>query len=150
MMNGLYYDDFEEGKTYSTAGRTVTETDLVTFTTLCGFFEPLFMDRQYVETQTPFQKPIAPGALTFSLSEGLTILSGILHKTGMALLGVEIDILKPVFVGDTLSVQIEVTHRRETKKSDRGIVTFLHTVWNQNNVQVMAYRVKRMMKRRSG
>ena len=147
---GLHFEELSEEKTYTTHRRTITEADHVNFTTSFGFFEPLFMDREYVETQTPFQKPIAPGALTFSLSEGLTILSGILHKTGMALLGIEIDILKPVFVGDTLSVQIEVTGRRETKKADRGIVTFLHTVWNQHDKQVMAYRVKRMMKRKSG
>ncbi len=113
MPQGLHFEDFTEGKKLYTSRRTVTETDLVTFTTLCGFFEPLFMDLAYVESETPFKKRIAPGALTFSLSEGLAILSGILYKTGMAFLGVEMEVLKPVFIGDTLTVEIEVINRRE-------------------------------------
>jgi acyl dehydratase len=102
-----------------------------------------------VETQTAFKKRIAPGALTFSFSEGLTILTGMLYKTGMAFLGVEIEVLKPVFIGDTLTVAVEVINKRETKKPDRGIVTFLHRVKNQDNEQVMEYKIKRMIKRKS-
>lgn len=150
MLKGLYFEDFIEGKTLYTSTRTVTETDLVTFTTLCGFFEPLFMDQEYVESETAFKKRIAPGALTFSLSEGLAILSGILYKTGMAFLGVEMEVLKPVFIGDTLTVEIEVINKRETKKTDRGIVTYLHRIINQNSEQVMEYKIKRMIKRKTG
>lgn len=149
MIAGLYFEDFAEGKTYPTSSRTVTETDLVNFTTLCGFFEPLFTDQNYVETQTAFKKRIAPGALTFSFSEGLTILTGMLYKTGMAFLGVEIEVLKPVFIGDTLTVAVEVIKKRETKKPDRGIITFFHRVKNQDNEQVMEYKIKRMIKRKS-
>ena len=150
MPKGLYFEDFVENKTINTSSRTITETDLVNFTTLCGFFEPLFMDQTYVESETAFKKRIAPGALTFSLSEGLAILSGILYKTGMAFLGVEMEVLKPVFIGDTLTVEIEVIDRRETKKTDRGIVTYLHRVVNQNDDQVMEYTIKRMIKRKTG
>ena len=148
MQKGMYFEDFVENKTIHTSSRTVTETDLVNFTTLCGFFEPLFMDQSYVESETAFKKRIAPGALTFSLSEGLTILTGILYKTGMAFLGVEMEVLKPVFIGDTLTVEIKVIDRRETKKPDRGIVTYLHRVMNQNAEQVMEYKIKRMIKRK--
>jgi len=116
--------------------------------TLCGFFEPLFMDQGYVETETPFKKRIAPGALTFSFAEGLTMLSGIIHNTGMAFLGLDMEIVRPVFIGDTISVEIEVLEKKETKKNDRGIITFLHRVRNQQNELVMEYRVKRMIRRR--
>ena len=150
MREGLYFEDFLLGKTLDTYRRTVTETDLVNFSTLCGFFEPLFMDQPYVETNSPFKNRIIPGALTFSLAEGLTILSGILYKTGMAFLGVEMEVLKPVFIGDTLTVEIEIIEKRETKKTDRGIITFLHRVINQDSVLVMEYKIKRMIRRKSG
>jgi len=143
----LFFDDFLPGQTFETARRTVTEADHVNFTTSFGFFEPLFMDRDFVKTLTPYEKPIVPGALTFSVAEGLTILSGLLH-TGIAFLGVELDILKPVFIGDTLAVIIEVIDTRETKKPDRGIVNFRHRVKNQAGDEVMVYTVKRMMHRR--
>ncbi len=149
-VRGLYFEDFTPGRTYTTDRRTIGEADHVNFTTSFGFFEPLFMDREYVAQATPYGKPIVPGALTFSVAEGLTILSGILHGTGIALLGVELEVVKPVFIGDTVRVAIEVLARRETKKSNRGIVTFSHQVINQNNETVMRYTVKRMMKRKNG
>jgi acyl dehydratase len=144
---GLFFEDFSPGKQFKTLKRTVTETDLVNFTTLCGFFESLFIDQTYVEAETSFGRRIAPGALSLAFAEGLTILSGILHHTGLAFLGLELEIKKPVFIGDTIGVEIEVIDRRETKKPDRGIVTFYHRVTNQEGEVVMEYRVKRMIRR---
>jgi acyl dehydratase len=40
-----------------------------------------------------------------------------------------------------------LTDKRETRKPDRGIVTFLHRVINQQGVAVMEYTVKRMIRR---
>jgi acyl dehydratase len=147
---GLYFEDLLTDKTYTTHRRTITEADHVNFTTSFGFFEPLFMDRAYVETETHYGKAIVPGALTFSVAEGLAILTGILHGTGMAFLGVELKILNPVFIGDTVTVEIDVIDKRETKKPDRGIVTFFHRVINQDDTVVMEYTVKRMLRRTTG
>ena len=145
-MQGLYFEDFEPGNTYPTARRTVTEADVVNFTTLCGFFEPLFMDTPYVESETPYARRIAPAALTFSLAEGLAILSGIMHKTGIALLGVEMRVIGPVFIGDTLCVDIQVLEKKETRKPERGIVIFRHRVLNQDGQAVLEYQVTRMIR----
>jgi acyl dehydratase len=145
---GLYFEDLLTDKTYTTHRRTITEADHVNFTTSFGFFEPLFMDRAYVETETHYGKAIVPGALTFSVAEGLAILTGILHGTGMAFLGVELKILNPVFIGDTVSVEIDVVEKRETQQPDRGIVTFFHRVKNQDDSVVMEYEVKRMLRRK--
>jgi acyl dehydratase len=106
------------------------------------------MDRSFVSANSPYRQPVIPGAMTFSLAEGLTILSGILHKTGMAFLGVELEVLKPVHFGDTLRVVIEVIDLRTTKKPGRGIVTFRHDVKNQNESDVMVYTIKRMIRKR--
>jgi len=146
---GHYFEAFTPGRAYATGRRTVSEADHVNFTTSFGFFEPLFMDREYIARDTPYGKPIVPGALTFSLAEGLTILSGILHGTGMAFLGVELSVTRPVFIGDTVHVEIEVLDRRETQKPDRGIVTFAHRVINQDDEMVMRYTVKRMIRRKT-
>ena len=145
---GLYFEELSTDKTYTTHRRTITEADHVNFTTSFGFFEPLFMDQAYVETQTHYGKRIVPGALTFSMAEGLAILTGILHGTGMAFLGVEMKILNPVFIGDTITVEIDVVDKRETKKPDRGIVTFFHSVKNQDDTVVMEYTVRRMLRRK--
>ena len=112
------------------------------------FQRDFILNREYVIQETPYDKPIVPGALTFSVSEGLTILSGILHGTGIAFLGVKLTVTQPVFIDDTIHVDIEVVGRRETMKVDRGIVTFNHRVSNQAGEAVMEYTVKRMIRRR--
>ena len=149
LLEGIYFEDFLAGKIFQTNKRTITETDLVNFSTLCGFYEPLFMDQPYAETATPFKRRIAPGALSLAYAEGLTLLSGIIHHTGMAFLGLELHIFKPVFIGDTIGVAIEVIEKRETQKTDRGIVTFLHRVINQKQELVMEYKVQRMIRRKA-
>jgi acyl dehydratase len=148
-MEGVYFEDFSPGRQFKTLKRTITESDLVQFITLCGFYESLFMDQTYVRDETIFGRPIVPGALSLAYAEGLSILSGILHHTGLAFLGLEVEIKRPVFVGNTLGVEIEVIDRRETQKPDRGIVTFQHRVFNQNNELVLEYRVKRMIRRKA-
>jgi acyl dehydratase len=145
---GLYYEEFTPGRRITTDRRTVTEADNVNFTTAFGFFEPLFMDEPYLGENTPYQGRLVPGAMTFAIAEGLTILSGLIHGTGLALLGVELAVIKPAYVGDTLKVEIEVTDKRETKNPERGIVTFFQWVINQNGDTVMEYSAKRMIRTR--
>ena len=147
--NGLYFEEFLNGQRYFTDRRTITEADRNNFITSFGFFEPLFIDQAYVEEQTFYKRPIVPGTLTFCAAEGLTILSGILHGTGIAFLGVELTILKPVFVGDTITVEITVVGKRETKKPDQGIVTFAHRIKNQDEIMVAEYTIKRMIRCRA-
>ena len=44
---GKTCEEMEVGSRFSTAARTVTETDLVNFITLFGFNEPLFWDARH-------------------------------------------------------------------------------------------------------
>jgi acyl dehydratase len=147
MMQGLTFEQHTIGQTFKTLGRTVSETDIVNFVNLAGFTEPLFMDMEYVARESVFKGRVAPGVLTFALSEGLVMQTGLIHGTGMAYLGSEIRIAAPVLAGDTLTVNIEITDKRETKKSDRGIVTYRHVVTNQRGETVLEADVKRMIRR---
>jgi acyl dehydratase len=54
---GFLYEDFIPGQTHSTGRRTITEADHVNFTRTFGFFEPLFMDREYIAKETPYGHP---------------------------------------------------------------------------------------------
>ena len=144
---GLTFERHEIGATFRTLSRTVSETDIVTFVNLCGFIEPLFVDMEYVARESMFKRRAAPGALTFALSEGLIMQTGLIHGTGMAYLGGELRLTAPVLEGDTLTVEVEVTDKRETKKTDRGIVTYRHRVLNQRGEQVLDARVQRMIRR---
>jgi acyl dehydratase len=144
---GLTFEQHEVGTTFRTLGRTVSETDIVTFVNLCGFNEPLFMDMEYLLRESVFKRRAAPGALTWALSEGLIMQSGVLHGTGMAFLGGEVRVVAPVLEGDTLTVEVEVADKRETRKPDRGIVSYRHRVLNQRGELVLEAKVQRMIRR---
>jgi len=145
--HGLTYEEHAPGATYETRGRTVTEGDVCAFVNLCGFNEPLFYDMEFVQTSSVFKGRPAPGAFTFCLSEGLVMQTGLIHGTGMSYLGSEIKIVAPVLVGDTLRVRVVITEKRETKKPDRGIVTYRHEVVNQRGELVLEAVIKRMIRR---
>src|SRR5262245_49615597 len=102
---------------------------------------------EYVATSSVFKGKPAPGAFTFCLSEGLVIQTGMIHGTGMSYLGSEIRIVAPVLAGDTIGVAVTIVDKRETKKPDRGIVTYRHEVTNQRGEVVLEPTVKRMIKR---
>ena len=151
MLNqGVTFEEHRIGATYTTLARTVSETDIVNFVNLCGFTEPLFMDMEYVARESVFGRRAAPGALTLALSEGLIMQTGLIHGTGMAFLGGEIRVVAPVLQGDTIRVDVEVTDKRETRKPDRGIVTYRHRVLNQRGEVVLEARIQRMIRRASG
>jgi acyl dehydratase len=147
-MQGLYWDDHKIGATYQTLGRTVSETDIVNFVNAVGLIEPLFMDMEYVKTQSVFGNRAAPGTLTFALSEGLVIQTGLIHGVAMAWLGGEVKVVAPVLAGDTIRVEVEIADKRETKKPDRGIVTYKHRVFNQRGETVMELKLQRMIRRK--
>jgi acyl dehydratase len=147
---GLNFEAHAVGAVYRTLGRTVSETDIVNFVNLGGFNEPLFMDMEFVARESVFKRRAAPGALTFSLSEGLIMQTGLIHGTGMAWLGGEIKVVAPVLEGDTIRVEVEVADKRETRKGDRGIVTYRHRVLNQRDEVVMEAKIQRMIRRAGG
>jgi acyl dehydratase len=144
---GMTYEQHEVGAKYETLRRTVHDADISAFVNLCGFTEPLFMDMEYVAKESVFKGRPAPGAFTFCLSEGLIMQTGMIHGTGMSYLGSEIRIVAPVLAGDTLGVTVTITDKRETKKPDRGIVTYTHQVTNQRGELVLEATVRRMIKR---
>ncbi len=147
IRQGLTYEEHALGATYRTLARTVSDADISSFVNLCGFTEPLFMDMEYVARESVFKGRPAPGAFTFCLSEGLVMQTGLIHGTGMSYLGSDIRIVAPVLAGDTLRVAVTITDKRETKKPDRGIVTYKHEVTNQRGELVLEATIRRMIKR---
>jgi acyl dehydratase len=148
-MGVEYFEDYAVGAEYLTHARTITETEIVTFVNLVGFFEPLFIDMEFVKNQSLFGGRIGPGTLTFALSEGLMAQSGLI-RGGMALLGVDgMRLHAPLRCGDTIRVKITVLTKREASKPDRGIVTCSHEVMDQHGERLMEYTVTRMIRRRT-
>lgn len=147
LGQGMYWQDMKVGDTYKTFGRTITETDIVNFISVTGMLEVLFTNEVYRQTESQIKGRLSPGALVFSLAEGLTI-AGTIQGTGMAFLGMELEIKGPTFAGDTVHVEIEVIEQRPTSKGGRGIVKTRNRIINQKGECVMVYTPVRMMKGR--
>ncbi len=147
LGHGFYFQDWHEGYSFQTLTRTVTETDVVNFVGVSGMTEELFTSRQYLEEHTDFAGQLVPGALVFSIAEGLVIPATI-SRTGIAFLGCEMNISGPTFVGDTLRVEGTVVQIKPASKGSRALVRTENQVVKQTGETVMTYNPLRMMKGR--
>ena len=130
-MTGMYFEDFEVGAKFVTAGRTVTESDVMTFAGLSGDMNPLHVDREFAR-DTVFGEPVAHGLLVLSIASGLGIQTGIFSGTNLALLGLEEwSFLGAVKFGDTIHMESTVLSTRRTSKGDRGVVRIGQEISNQ-------------------
>jgi len=146
---GFYWNDLEVGERFRTLNRTITEADIVQFIGVTGMVETLFTDLSFAEEHGAIKGRVSPAALVYTIIEGL-LCQATMQTTGLALLEVEKKVLKPVFAGDTVHAEVEVTAVRPTSKGNRGIVTTQNDVVNQNGEKVLTYRAVRMMAGRPG
>lgn len=63
----MLLDDLRAGDVYVTAGRTVTESDIVSFASLSGDYNRLHVDAEFA-SGTPHGARIAHGLLVLSIS----------------------------------------------------------------------------------
>jgi acyl dehydratase len=147
LGHGFYYQDWHVGYRFQTLTRSITEPDIVTFVGLSGMTEELFTSYEYLESHTNFSGRLAPGALVFTIAEGLVVPATI-RRTGIAFLGCEMNVEGPTYAGDTLHVVGEVTEIRPASKGNRALVRTLNTVVNHNGDTVMTYNPLRMMQGR--
>ena len=147
LGHGFYYQDWHEGYEFQTLGRTITETDILNFVGVSGMTEELFTSRVYLEEHTNFTGRLVPGALVFSMAEGLVIPATI-SRTGIAFLNCQIDVKAPTFAGDTIHVEGTVTQIKPASKGNRALVRTDNRVVNQNGEVTLTYNPLRMMKGR--
>ncbi|GAA5233312.1 acyl dehydratase [Verticiella sediminum] len=144
---GMHFDELTIGRTFRTVARTITEADLVNFVNATGFTEVLFTDVEFVRAQSDMRGRAVPGALAYTLMEGLLMQSCMQH-TGFAFLEMELKVHRPTFVGDTLHVRCRVTEARPSQsRADRGLVRTYNEVLNQRDEVVMHYTPLRFVKR---
>jgi acyl dehydratase len=149
LGHGRDWQDMPVGAKFKTYGRTITETDIVNFISCTGFLEVLFTDMEFVREHSAIKGRLAPGALVYALGEGLVML-GTIQGTGLAFLGMELDVKGPTFAGDTIHVEIEVIEQRPASKGGRGLVRTRNSIINQKGETVLVYTPLRLMAGREG
>ena len=137
---GKHFEDFEIGEASTTAGRTVTETDIVNFAGITGDWNEIHTNKELAD-RGPFKQRIAHGALVFSIATGLSVRLGQTADTVIAFYGLDrLRFVKPTFIGDTIRVKQKVEGKSERDEGS-GIVTVLNEVVNQRDeVRCELYR----------
>jgi acyl dehydratase len=148
-MAGRYFDEWQVGDTIAhPITRTVTETDNVLISTLTHNPQPLHLDAEYARG-TEFGRPLVNSCFTFSLAVGVSVGETTLG-TLVANLGYdEMRFPAPVFVGDTLRIESEVTDLRTSKsRPNAGIVTWEHRAINQKGETVCTFKRSALLHKR--
>lgn len=146
--NSLYFEDLSTGQTFETAGRTVTETDLVQFAMLSGDWNPIHVDVTVAET-TSFGRPVVHGVCGLAILGGLIYAAGWFASSSEALIGFdELRFLRPLFVGDTVKCRMTVKSLRVTSKG-KGLVVRGLELANQRDECVTSTVSPILIKRRS-
>lgn len=136
---GRFYEDLEIGDVYrSRLGRTISEADNVWFTCLTLNTNQIHFNVPYAE-RTQFGRPLVNSAFTLALVLGLTVPDT--SENAAANLGWgEITLPSPVFVGDTLWAESEITERRESRSNPSvGIVSMRCRGINQRREVVIEF-----------
>ena len=145
---GLHFEDLPLGRKFRTIGRTLTEADLVNFIGVTGMTEVLFSNVEFLRSESDITQRVVPAAMVYSFAEGLLVHATMQH-TGFAFLHMELNVLGPSFVGDTIHVECEVIEsRRSATRPNRGLVRSRNSVVKQDGKVALTYTPLRMVKAR--
>lgn len=136
---GRYLEDFELGAVYEHApGRTITEADNIQFSLLTMNQHPMHCDGPFA-ARSQFGKPLVCSPLTLAIVVGLSV-NDVSAKAIANLGWKDIQLVAPVFAGDTLYAESEVLEIRESKSDpSRGIVTVKTRGFNQDGIEVLHF-----------
>ncbi len=149
-MRGKCIEDFEVGQVDESRARTITETDVVTFSWVSGDVNPMHTDAEH-SARSPIGQRIAHGALGLSVATGLSAGLGYLDGTAIAALGVdEWRFLKPILFNDTVHLRATVVSARPTTKADRGVLVRRMELINQRGEVVQTGLMTTMVLTRAG
>jgi len=137
------FDALEVGGRFRSPGRTITETDLVSFAALTGDFHPLHTDAEWAAA-SEFNGRIAHGMLLLSYCVGLVPLD---PAHVLALRGFEsVAFKRPVRIGDTIHVEGKLDSKKELDEAS-GMAVFAWKIVNQRNEVVTLAKVKVVWRR---
>jgi len=146
---GRYFEEFSVGEIiYHKASKTIFESDNNLFSLLTMNHHPLHINIDFAK-KSEHGQILVVGTLVFSLAVGISVPD----ISGKAIANLEYENIKhlaPVFINDTIYVRSKVLDLIPSKsKSDRGIV-YVETIgFNQNNLDVIQFRRKVLIKRKN-
>jgi len=136
MITGQFFEDYAIGFSRRTFGRTITEADIVTHAGQTGDFFPHHMDAEWCATQD-FKQRIAHGTLILSVGIGMTATT--INPRSMSYGYDRVRFIRPVFIGDTITVTAKITEKRDhPKRKTHGVVVEAVEIMNQRGETTLA------------
>ena len=132
---GLYFEEFQVGHQVRSPGRTITETDIVTFAGLSGDYNQLHTDAEFSRT-SPFGQRVAHGVLGLAVASGLASRLGLIEGTAEAFTGMNWKFSAPIYIGDTISLVATVSKTRVLPRANGGLVVLELKLLNQKGETV--------------
>jgi acyl dehydratase len=133
IAHGKYFEEFEVGMNFISPGRTVTESDIVSFAGLSGDYTQIHTNAEFSKT-TPVGQRVAHGLLGLSIASGLAVRTGVLEGTVIAFREiVEWKFVKTIFIGDTVRVSLRILETKALPRLGGGAVNIELRLLNQNN-----------------
>lgn len=133
IPRGMYFEEFEVGQKFISAGRTVTESDIVSFAGLSGDFNQIHVDAEYSKN-SPAGQRVAHGLLGMAIASGLAVQTGVMEGTILYFREInEWKFVKPIFIGDTIHVELEVLETKALPRIGGGSVVIGLAVKNQKD-----------------
>ena len=126
----IYFEDWNEGDQFITAGRTVSITDIETYTNNMEDYNPLYTDDEFAKKEM-YGSRIAPELLVHAISLGQISQTRLFEETAMGFNKIDIDFINPVKPGDTLTSKVKFIGKEATGKKGCGVVKFYIEVMNQ-------------------
>jgi 3-hydroxybutyryl-CoA dehydratase len=128
-MSELAYEDIKIGDEACLA-RTITEAHIVSYAGLTGDMNPVHVDAEHA-AKSMFGERIAHGMLVAGLFSA--VLGTQLPGPNSIYLGQDLKFVAPVKIGDTVTVIVTVTEKRD----DKRIIKLRTTATNQRDEMVI-------------
>lgn len=122
MAAAISFTDLVPGARYRSPGRTLTEADHGMFMMLCGDWHPIHADAEYARA-TPAGQRLMHGTLGIALAMGMQSAAVEFADEMIGALSLQNwQFRKPMFIGDTVHVEVEFLSIRITSDRARYLV----------------------------
>lgn len=132
-----HFDEFRVGQRFDLGVRSVTATDLESFTALTGDANPLHVSTERARA-AGFDGPILQGPFGLSAFFGLWFDAGIARDSVIGMLDTNWRYHQPIQVGDEIRGEVTITRRRRTSRGVTGVIGRHITLINQHGSVVQS------------
>ncbi len=118
----LSFEDLQVGQRWESTGRTLTEADLTMACMTSGDWHPIHADAEFSKNSVAKQR-IFQGTYGLHVAMALATRFPEVGDKVIGALGLgEWRYCAPLFVGDTVHVEVEIASLRQTSRAGRGLV----------------------------